>query len=265
MKKLLFGGFVFAFGFFLAVFLIGIPAHVRAGAAISTTQNGDVNGDGQLDISDAVYLLLHMFKSGPAPVACADTPELVARVEALEAKDASLQDESSRLRRDLATSRDELTQFSEKTALFCKGLSASAHFPCASGSTQPPVSGPGYFQVTVPSSVIRYGELIDAVSVPGSNDLQARAIRFTTNRQADLMFEAAGNGGTQGIQLVLDDGLDEVAFANPNVWPSPPHTTLAVPAGDHTLTVFGSCECPVNGTSCSPNTGFGSLIVRYLD
>jgi hypothetical protein len=84
MKKLLFGGFVFAFGFLFAVLLIGVPLSVRAGAGASSTQNGDVNGDGMIDIADAVYTLLYLFKGGEPPVACADTPALVGRVEALE-------------------------------------------------------------------------------------------------------------------------------------------------------------------------------------
>src|ERR1041384_2001923 len=31
--------------------------------------NGDVNGDGKLDLTDAIYLLSHLFQGGPAPVA----------------------------------------------------------------------------------------------------------------------------------------------------------------------------------------------------
>ena len=30
--------------------------------------NGDVNGDERLDMSDAIYLLLHIFRDGPEPV-----------------------------------------------------------------------------------------------------------------------------------------------------------------------------------------------------
>lgn len=31
---------------------------------------GDVNGDGEIDLSDALYLLMYLFKDGPAPVPC---------------------------------------------------------------------------------------------------------------------------------------------------------------------------------------------------
>jgi len=44
--------------------------------------NGDVNGDGLLDLSDAVYLLTHIFRSGPEPVAIAQGPVLSPEVEA---------------------------------------------------------------------------------------------------------------------------------------------------------------------------------------
>ena len=44
--------------------------------------NGDVNGDGVLDLSDAVYLLTHVFRSGPEPVAIAQGPVLSPEVEA---------------------------------------------------------------------------------------------------------------------------------------------------------------------------------------
>ena len=55
-----------------------------AGGGLTAEQNGDVNGDARLDMSDAVYLLLHMFRDGPEPVALADSPELLERVARLE-------------------------------------------------------------------------------------------------------------------------------------------------------------------------------------
>jgi hypothetical protein len=58
---------------------------VRAGEARVGTENGDVNGDGRRDISDAVHLLDWLFQGGPDPVACADSPELTGRVSSIEA------------------------------------------------------------------------------------------------------------------------------------------------------------------------------------
>ena len=53
-------------------------------APLTTRVNGDVNGDQILDMSDPVYLLVHLFNGGPDPVALADSPELLERVARLE-------------------------------------------------------------------------------------------------------------------------------------------------------------------------------------
>ena len=51
----------------------GLPASQRGGGSLSTaTVNGDVNCDGVLDISDPIYLLFHLFATGPEP--CALSP-----------------------------------------------------------------------------------------------------------------------------------------------------------------------------------------------
>ena len=41
---------------------------VLAVRTINPNKNGDVNGDGEIDISDQVYLLFHLFTGGPAPI-----------------------------------------------------------------------------------------------------------------------------------------------------------------------------------------------------
>ena len=43
-------------------------AHVAHGGTVASA-NGDTNGDGTRDISDAVYLLAWLFTGGPEPVA----------------------------------------------------------------------------------------------------------------------------------------------------------------------------------------------------
>lgn len=48
-----------------------LPQHnASAGSgAKGASENGDVNGSGRIDISDAIYLLTYLFSSGPEPVA----------------------------------------------------------------------------------------------------------------------------------------------------------------------------------------------------
>lgn len=55
------------------------------GAGAVASANGDVNGSGVIDISDASYLLNWLFLGGPAPVACAGgSPGIEERVTFLE-------------------------------------------------------------------------------------------------------------------------------------------------------------------------------------
>jgi len=65
-------GFVFV-GVLAGLLVRGIPivVQVNAGGEAVATQNGDVNGDSMLDMSDAVYLLIHLFNGGPQPAAFA--------------------------------------------------------------------------------------------------------------------------------------------------------------------------------------------------
>ncbi len=57
MKKLLTISLYVLAGATFGIFLLGFSLHVRAGApAQGATRNGDVNGDGVIDVSDAVYI-----------------------------------------------------------------------------------------------------------------------------------------------------------------------------------------------------------------
>ncbi len=87
MKRVLVFSLAGLVGFVFAILTLGVVLHVHTVRAVAPTGaqgTGDVNGDGVVDISDAVFTLLYLFKGGPAPVACADSPELVGRVAALE-------------------------------------------------------------------------------------------------------------------------------------------------------------------------------------
>ena len=84
---------VLCIGVFAGLLVKGIPIALEVSAGgierPAGGQNGDVNGDTRLDITDAVYILRHLFSGGEAPVACADSPEIWERA-AREAKDARL-------------------------------------------------------------------------------------------------------------------------------------------------------------------------------
>jgi hypothetical protein len=58
-------------------------AHAGGGGGVPFG-NGDVNGDGDLDITDAIYILNYKFIGGPAPVPY-DNPVLTERIAQLEA------------------------------------------------------------------------------------------------------------------------------------------------------------------------------------
>ena len=90
---------------FNGVLLLGVlsfrslPAVPGGGAAKEASRNGDVNGDGSLNISDAVYLLKFMFNGGPAPVAIAQGGGLTPDQEAVSVRGDPESDCISRLPR----------------------------------------------------------------------------------------------------------------------------------------------------------------------
>lgn len=70
---------VLVFGICVLAF-VGVPVKrerviAGGGAGAEAASNGDVDGDGRLSVTDAIYLLRHLFQGGPEPVAFAAGPE----------------------------------------------------------------------------------------------------------------------------------------------------------------------------------------------
>jgi hypothetical protein len=75
-------GAVLLLGFFS---LRGLPAAPGAGGAGAAVE-GDVNCDGRVTVTDPILLLRYLFSQGPAPAACADSPDVVARLDTIAEK-----------------------------------------------------------------------------------------------------------------------------------------------------------------------------------
>ena len=84
MKRFFWATTLLVCGFVLAFVFLGWSIPVRGGPGLQPSGNGDTNGDGQIDISDAIYLLFHLFEGGDPPVAIGDSPELLDRVSKIE-------------------------------------------------------------------------------------------------------------------------------------------------------------------------------------
>ena len=93
MKRLL------TVGLFVNAFILGgwvfQPAPFGAAGEAPSVENGDVNGDGARDISDATFLLNWLFLGGPRPVALAgggltsEQAEILSHLSLVDAQDGS--------------------------------------------------------------------------------------------------------------------------------------------------------------------------------
>jgi tyrosinase len=78
---------IVVFALVLNAALLGVIAHqlvAIAGGEAVATENGDNNGDGSRDLSDAIYMLQWLFGGGPGPVEIESCGEQNARLEELE-------------------------------------------------------------------------------------------------------------------------------------------------------------------------------------
>ncbi len=100
-------GLVLCVGIFVGIGFHGIQLDARAaGGGGLATQNGDINSDGTIDLTDALAILHFLFQEGDPPVAIADTPETLARLAALEASLLALQGTVSDMGGDVLALQD---------------------------------------------------------------------------------------------------------------------------------------------------------------
>jgi len=122
-------GFVFI-GVIAGLIVRGIPIvlQVNAGGGLQADRNGDVNGDARLDMSDAVYLLLHIFRDGPQPVAFAQAEP--ADLRGLEGSLGSIADslayESLKNRHDRFVEHGDSTVTDQLTGLMWRQVGEDA-------------------------------------------------------------------------------------------------------------------------------------------
>jgi len=76
----------------LCLFVVSITAPIVLGGDAVAVVNGDTNGDGDRDISDATYYLRWLFRGGPEPIAIICPEDQAARVSELESQLATAQE-----------------------------------------------------------------------------------------------------------------------------------------------------------------------------
>ncbi len=96
---------IVVFALVLNAALLGVIAHqlvAIAGGGAVATENGDTNGDGERDISDATYYLRWLFQGGPEPVEIVCPVDQSDRVADLEAQLAAANTANAGLQEELA-------------------------------------------------------------------------------------------------------------------------------------------------------------------
>jgi len=75
MRRLIVGTILLVVGFVAGRLWQHVPVYAEAQGEGTPSGNGDVNGDGKIDISDGVYILNWLFAGGrgPVPIVCRRT------------------------------------------------------------------------------------------------------------------------------------------------------------------------------------------------
>jgi len=241
---------IVVFALILNAALLGVIAQQFIALAgddgpLATRQNGDVNGDQILDMSDAVYLLIHLFNGGAEPVALADSPEVLDRLDTLEATQGALQQGLTDLEADLPELTNDYVMYATD------------------------LHGVGEYELTIPAGC--HGQPADTTWFETPNGVlrggviseEDGRLYFSTTRESDLLVEGTIYtrnsdlvvGGTFNISgwgsirpPLLDDQPSEPVIIVPMLFEN-------IPAGEHylefdTAVLIGDCEGGCRGAAC---------------
>jgi uncharacterized coiled-coil protein SlyX len=96
-----------------------------AGFREAASQNGDVNCDGEVQLSDAVFTLNWLFLGGRDPCPIADPPQLLERIAQLETEVAAGEMRIADLEGELAESQEQIAAAQEERAAVQRALKES--------------------------------------------------------------------------------------------------------------------------------------------
>jgi len=222
---------------------VGTPRRVTGGTGTAASTGGDANGDGAVDISDAISILRFLFQDGSPPVACADSSEILTRVSALE------------------SSLAELKTSVVKLACFVRGVTIKMDIPCRCQG--PPQCWYDGAVALFPSDdhMIRKGTLA------------GDGIRFSTDREADLLLDFVWEtkGGAGAPFLFFDGTSINGSPLSPTAPPPSSPSRILIPsvkAGEHLLTATGRALCndsPTHDGRAQIDMVLKTLQVQYLE
>ena len=134
----------------LGLFALSVTSPLVFGGAAGQTVNGDTNGDGDRDISDATYYLRWLFQGGPEPVEIVCPVDQSDRVAELEAQLAAARDQLAGAEAQLAAANAEnAAQAEEMTALQGQLEAANARIAELEGQDNSDCSGGLFSQFVV--------------------------------------------------------------------------------------------------------------------
>ena len=92
----------------LCLFALSVTSPLVFGGGAGEVVNGDTNGDGDRDISDATYYLRWLFQGGPEPVEIACPADQGDRVVELETQLAAVNAENAAQAEQMTALQDQL-------------------------------------------------------------------------------------------------------------------------------------------------------------